>query len=247
MSNPRDTGRYDAFTDSYVDQQVRVDFAWGNIPMQPDDDRDETLDPALDSHIIATSGYEGFPAFITGAPYDDTVANAVVPNVVALTESAATTALTNAGLVKGAVTTANNAAGATALNDGKVKTQTPAAGTTVNTGASVALVKYAYVAPAPATTGPIAGINRTAQAELGGTLNGNQVVMYVIGRTVKPTVGDTITLAGTGVTAFNVPWVVAAVGDNNSYNTGGTSVKLTLVSGSFGGSTTATGGTWTKN
>ena len=245
MTNPKDSGRYDAVNDQWIDQQVRVDFAWGNIPMQPNDDRDVNLDETLDSHIIATSGYEGFPAFITGAPYDDTIENAVVPNVVGLTEAAATTALTNVGLVKGAVTTANNASGATAINDGKVKTQSVAAGTNVNEGTSVALVKYAYVAPA--TTGPISGINRTAQAELGGTLNGNQVVMYVLGRTVKPTVGDTITLSGTGVTAFNVPWVVSAVGNNDSYNTGGTSVKLTLVSGTFGGSTTATGGTWTKN
>jgi hypothetical protein len=70
-----------------------------------------------------------------------------VPNVVGLTESAANTALVNAHVVKGAVTTANNAAGATAINDGKIKTQTPAAGTTVNTGTSVALVKYLYTAP----------------------------------------------------------------------------------------------------
>jgi len=70
-----------------------------------------------------------------------------VPNLVGLTEAAATTALTNVHLVKGAVTTANNAAGATAINDGKIKTQSVAAGTTVDTGSSVALVKYAYTAP----------------------------------------------------------------------------------------------------
>lgn len=200
---------------------VKVDFVWGNMPMQPDDARGEnTLDPALDSHIIATSGYEGFPAFITGAPYDDTIANVTVPNVVGLTEAAATTALTNAGLTKGAVTTTtagavfnitgvvategpdtveltvgshtvtsgesvdvtitttdggwNTVSGtktvtavtattitfvdsAVSSNDtralagtvvrtsvvGKVKTQTPAAGTLKNAGTAVALVKYA--------------------------------------------------------------------------------------------------------
>ena len=68
------------------------------------------------------------------------------PNVVGLTESAANTALVAAGFVKGAVTTANNAAGATALNDGLVKTQTPAAATVANLGDAVALVKYAYTA-----------------------------------------------------------------------------------------------------
>jgi hypothetical protein len=54
--------------------------------------------------------------------------------------------LTNAHLTKGAVTTADNAAGATALNDGKIKTQSVAAGTTVDTGSAVALVKYLYTA-----------------------------------------------------------------------------------------------------
>jgi hypothetical protein len=244
MTNPRDTGRYNVLNDELVESNVQIDFAWGNIPMQPNDDREETLDPELDSHIIATSGYEGFPAFIQGGVYDDTITNVTIPNIVGLTASAADAALFAAG-----VTLRNNdgstTEGATTQNDGKVRVQSIPAGTVINEGsATLHYQTYHYVAP---TTGPIAGINRVAQAELGGSLNGNQVVMYVIGRTVKPTVGDTITLSGTGVTAFNVPWVVAAVGDNNSYNTGGTSVKLTLVSGTFGGSTTATGGTWTKN
>jgi len=243
MSNERDSGRYDAGSQTWVDTNVRVDFAWGNIPMQPNDDRGMAqLDPELDSHIIATSQYEGFPAFITGDPYDDITPNTVVPNVIGLLSTTAKAEITNAGLNWSMTTTAT---GATAQNNNKIKSQSPTAGTAINLNDNVSIVAYAYTAPA--TTGPIAGINRTAQAELGGTLNGNQVVMYVVGRTVKPTVGDTITLSGTGVTAFNVPWVVSAVGDNNSYNTGGTSVKLTLVSGTFGGSTTATGGTWTKN
>ena len=245
MTNPKDSGRYDAITQSWVQQQVQVDFVWGNIPMQPDDDRPfrKNLDPALDSHIIATTQYEGFPAFTPGYPFDDIIQNSEVPNLVGLVDpTAALDALAAVGLVLG--DTNSSTTGATSGNNLNVKSQSPAAGTVVNSGSTVDIVVYDYVSP---TTGPIAGINRTAQAELGGSLNGNQVVMYVVGRTVKPTVGDTITLSGTSVTAFNVPWVVAAVGDNNSYNTGGTSVKLTLVSGSFGDSTTATGGTWTKN
>ena len=241
MTNPRDSGRYNQFTDTTFDDNVRVDFAWGNIPMQPDDDRGVSLDETLDSHIIATSGYEGFPAFITGGIYDDTIANVEVPNLIGMTLQQADDELSILAFSSNSQTTT---VGATSGNNGKVKSQTPAAGTLLNVGDEVTFTSYNYVAPS--TTGPIAGINRTAQEELGGTLNGNQVVMYVIGRTVKPTVGDTVTLSGTGVTAFNVAWVVSAVGDNNSYNTGGTSVKLTLVSGTFGGSTTATGGTWTK-
>jgi hypothetical protein len=121
---------------------VQVAFVWGNIPMQPDDARPEgkKLDPALDNHIIATTRYNGFPGYTPEPPFLDTIANVAVPNVLNLTESAATTALTGAGLVKGAVTT--SAVGATTTNDGKVKTQTPANGTVVNTGTSVALVLF---------------------------------------------------------------------------------------------------------
>jgi hypothetical protein len=65
----------------------RVDFVWGNVPMQPNTDRTGTgaqvvvapnapqnvawsgysvypsrqLDPALDNHVIAVTGYAGFP------------------------------------------------------------------------------------------------------------------------------------------------------------------------------------------
>jgi len=146
-----------------------------------------------------------------------------VPNVVGLTESAANTALIAANVVKGAVTTANNAAGATALNDGKVKTQTPAAGTTVNTGASVALVKYAYTVTANTN---IAGFS---QDSLPGhvALTGNNVYMYLYGRTTKPTAGSTITVAGNANTTLNQNYSVTVVEDNDSYNTGGTIVTLT--------------------
>ena len=65
-----------------------------------------------------------------------------VPSVLGLTEAAANTALVAAGLVKGAVTT--SADGATAENDGLVKTQTPASGGKADTGSSVALVLYAF-------------------------------------------------------------------------------------------------------
>ena len=165
-----------------------------------------------------------------------------VPNVVGLTETAAGIALATAGLVKGTVTTADNAAGATSENNGLVKTQSVAAGTTVNTGSTVTLVKYEYTVVS--TTGPVAGITR-ASAGTSFSLNGNQVAMFVVGRTVKPAVGDTITLSGTDNETHNVSWTVAAVENNDSYNTGGTAVKLTIVTGTWVGDT-STGGTWTK-
>lgn len=130
--------------------EIVVDYVWGNFPMQPNDDRETPLDSSVGPHGIVASGWSGYPGFVASnsGAWDDIT----VPNVVGLTEAAATTALTNAGLTKGAVTTANNAAGATSGNNGTVKTQTPAAGTVINPSGgynskAVALVKYAYTAP----------------------------------------------------------------------------------------------------
>jgi len=123
---------------------VRVDFAWGNLPLQPDDQRGEDiLDPELDNHIIATSGYQGFPAFITGGVFDDTIANAVVPNLVGLNLIGVGNALTAAGLVG---SNTNSSVGATAENNGLVKSQATAAGTTVNVGTTINYVTYLYTA-----------------------------------------------------------------------------------------------------
>jgi len=165
---------------------IKVDFVWGNLPMQPDTERtgdgnatvivannatqnkqwsgyskkaspaltktaiDVTLSGGLTSsvgnnHSVALNNWNGYPDYTPEAPYLDTTDQAALPNVVGLSESAANSALVAAGFVKGAVTTP--ATGATAETDGLVKTQTPAAATVANLGASVALVKYAYVAP----------------------------------------------------------------------------------------------------
>lgn len=165
---------------------IKVDFVWGNLPMQPDTERtgdgnatvivannatqnkqwsgySKKASPALtktainvtlsggltssvgNNHSVALNNWNGYPDYTPEAPYLDTTDQAALPNVVGLSESAANSALVAAGFVKGAVTT--TATGATAENDGLVKTQTPAAATVANLGASVALVKYAYVAP----------------------------------------------------------------------------------------------------
>lgn len=123
-----------------------VDYVWGNMPPQPDAGRETPLDASKGFHAMLKNAYNGFPGYTPVAPYLDEIANVAVPNTVGLTESAANAALVAAGLVKGVVTTADNAAGATAGNDGKVKSQSPAAATIVNVGAAVALVKYVYTA-----------------------------------------------------------------------------------------------------
>lgn len=133
MSNPLDSGG-----------NVQVDHVWGNIPMQPDDARGEnTLDPALDNHIIAVTGYNGFPAYIPNTPpFDDTIPNATVPDVVGETQQDAEDAIEAANLEVGTVTTSTD--GADEENDGTVKSQSPAAGTTVNEGTDVNFVVYDF-------------------------------------------------------------------------------------------------------
>lgn len=302
MSNPRDTGRYDAFTDSYVDQQVRVDFAWGNIPMQPNDDRGMfQLDPELDSHIIATSGYKGFPDSLQGGIYDDTVTNVVMPELYGMTQIQAEAALSAAGFsawtnntttsganvgnngkvssqfpgpgtvmnadehpavvyflnpqvavpnlagmnivqVGNALTTAGLVgsstlvtSGATSLNNGTVKSQTPSAGTMVDPGSTVNYQLYNYVA----INYNIAGIRAVPG-------NIHQRYLYLQGRNHNLAYLDQITLLNTGVANYNRPFNVINVANDDSFNTGGTQVIIqnNLMDGT-GGDVTNTG-TYTK-
>ena len=164
-----------------------------------------------------------------------------VPNLAGLTEAAATTALTNAHLTKGAVTTADNAAGATALNDGNIKTQSIASGTTVDTGTAVALVKYAYTA----VPNPIAGFSVDSFPGHS-ALTGQEVYMFLLGRTVKPTSLSTILISGNSNSSLNRNWTVNTVEDNDSYNTGGTVCELTAqgVESVDNPNTNVTVGTW---
>ena len=83
--------------------------------------------------ITATLGGATRTATLTVTPPPPPVA---VPNVVNLTQAAATTALGNAGLTLGTVSTASS----TTVPAGSVISQTPAAGTLVAPGSAVALV-----------------------------------------------------------------------------------------------------------
>lgn len=159
-----------------VQGNVRVDRVWGNVPLQPDDDRLDdtstygggagdvgwasttlydsaplqdtdyvvgapvqslfTLKVPADSHIIATTAYKDFPNYTPGTPYDDTIVNVVVPDVVGDLLATAQSTLTAADLTNSSSTTY---IGATTTNDGKVKSTNPTAGTVVNTGTNVTL------------------------------------------------------------------------------------------------------------
>jgi len=98
--------------------EVAIDFVWGNFPIQPNDARPDTtegrLDPALDNHIIALSGWNGFPQFEPNTPGEDVAGPTdyvLVPSVLGLTTAEATDAMKDASLVPTTAAAATNAAG----------------------------------------------------------------------------------------------------------------------------------------
>lgn len=97
--------------------QVAIDFVWGNFPIQPNDARPDTtagrLDPALDNHIIALSGWNGFPQYAPNTAGEDVlgaVDYVLVPSVLGLTTALATDAMKDASLVSTTATAATNTA-----------------------------------------------------------------------------------------------------------------------------------------
>ena len=79
---------------------VQVDFVWGNFPLQPDELRGEnTLDPTLDNHSIATTGYANYPSFLPNYAGDgDTDPEVVMPELRRLDRGNAQDAADAAGL-----------------------------------------------------------------------------------------------------------------------------------------------------
>lgn len=109
---------------------VAIDFVWGNFPIQPNDDRPDAasatlsttvttrvagrLDPEADNHIIALSGWNGFPLYNPNTAGEDVAGDAIdyvlVPNVLGLTTALAQDAMKDASLVVTTAAGATNAA-----------------------------------------------------------------------------------------------------------------------------------------
>ena len=98
---------------------VVVDFVWGNLPLQPNDDRVEPnlLDWSLDNHIIADSGWGGYPLFVANSTGSDVAGSTdyiLVPSVLGKTTALAIDALEDAGFTtKAGVNTITTATAAT--------------------------------------------------------------------------------------------------------------------------------------
>jgi len=92
---------------------VVIDHVWGNMPMQPNDVREENggglLDYALDNHKIAYEGWNGYPLYTPNTEGAEGAGYIVVPSVIGQTTANATDILEDAGLVVTAATAATNA------------------------------------------------------------------------------------------------------------------------------------------
>ena len=91
---------------------VVVDHVWGNLPMQPNDVREENggglLDPALDNHNIAYEGWNGYPLYTPNTAGPEGAGYIVVPSVIGQTTAVATNILEDDGLVVTVATAATN-------------------------------------------------------------------------------------------------------------------------------------------
>lgn len=98
--------------------EVAIDFVWGNFPIQPNDARPDTLanrlDPEADSHIIALSGWNGYPQYNPNTPGEDVLGDlldyVLVPSVLGLTTALAQDAMKDASLTVTTASAATNTA-----------------------------------------------------------------------------------------------------------------------------------------
>ena len=175
--------------------EVAIDFVWGNMPIQPNDARPDTasgrLDPEADNHIIALSGWGGYPQFTANSAGEDVAGDTtdyvLVPNVLGLTTALAQDAMKDASLTVTTASAATNAAGVVTA-----ASRTAGSGVTTITDASHGFV-----------TG-----NKVTLSSVDATVNGTYTVTRLTDNTFTVTTTATTVLALTGLTGA----VVAVAG-----------------------------------
>jgi hypothetical protein len=184
--------------------EVAIDFVWGNIPMQPNDVRPDTatgrLDPALDNHIIALSGWNGFPQYAPNTAGEDVLGPTdyvLVPSVIGLTTALATDAMKDASLVPTTAAAATNTRTNITRFNATSTTVATITATSANTNYPVG-TKVTVVAGTPAGEAPV---NLPAYAIGTWTVTAvasNQITVSGSGFTVADTtdINATATLAG---------------------------------------------------
>lgn len=189
--------------------EVAIDFVWGNMPIQPNDARPDAtanrLDPALDNHIIALSGWGGYPQFTANSTGEDVLGATdyvLVPEVRGFTTALAQDAMKDASLtVTTASAAANSKTNITRINATSATVAVVYA-TSANTNYPVG-TKVEIFAGTPAGSNPV-----NVPTALVGTWTvtnsstSNQITISGSGFTVADTTGinATGTLAGKGGT-----------------------------------------------
>lgn len=187
--------------------EVAIDFVWGNFPIQPNDARPDTaagrLDPALDNHIIALSGWNGFPQYSPNTAGEDVLGATdyvLVPNVLNFTTALAQDAMKDASLV---VTTASGA-----TNNTVAVTQI------ARTSGSTTIT---FTSTNTFTAGEKVRVAATGEA----ALDADYTVVFSNGAmfTAAGTATTTVSLSGLSATAKRVPGTIKqqslAAGQNN--------------------------------
>jgi hypothetical protein len=169
---------------------VAVDFVWGNLPLQPNDDRVEPnlLNYALDNHIIALSNWGGYPLFTANSTGSDVAGPTdyiTVSNVLGKTTALAIDALEDDGFV-------------TTAGVSTITTATAATNTAVQpTGVNVTTTTSATITVSGGTGSYPVGTKVTISA-------GTGIPTAVVGTwSVTGGNGSTVIIAGTGWTVAN--------------------------------------------
>ena len=203
-----------------------VDFVWGNIPMQPNEDRagavspanfsanssgdnfwgattrvaSDRLNPALSFHDMVEAKYAGFPEF-TGnndGAYISGVAYIVVPSVVGDTTAIALDKLKDAGYEAANITTATAATNAAISITAAARTAGSTTATLTGTGAGAAF--------------PVGKkITVASLADTGAPLNGTYTVTAVATNSVSFVSSASTVLALTELAAGTIVGVAGTI------------------------------------
>jgi hypothetical protein len=190
--------------------EVAIDFVWGNFPIQPNDARPDAasatlsesvttrvagrLAPALDNHIIALSGWGGYPQFTANSAGEDVVGATdyvLVPSVIGLTTALATDAMRDASLVSTTAAAATNTRTNVTRFNATTTTVATITATSANTNYPVG-TKVTLVAGTPAGEDPV------------------NLPAYAIGTfTVTAVASNQITVSGSGFTVADTTGINA--------------------------------------
>ncbi len=165
---------------------VVIDHVWGNMPMQPNDVREENggglLNAALDNHVIAYTNWNGYPLYTPNSAGPEGAGYITVASVIGQTTANATDILEDAGLVVTAATAATNAKGNVTRFNATSATSAVVYVTSASTNYPVG-AKVTLLAGTPAGSSPV------------------NLPTYARGTwTVTAATSTTITVSGTGFT-----------------------------------------------